>query len=602
MNFPKIWKFLTPLLLGFLLPEFGWIPVLAMVVASAYASRSSVVVSTLLWVFSALGGQIEKPPAPWINPCQIKVELIGPAGKPADYSFEATVLQGNLRPGMRLMIKIPKSESQRPRVGEQWWVRGKAEWPSEPRNSNRFSDQKHLKSKGLDALVQVDRGGMVCVKDVDLDVQESRTLSKEWAERIQAHSHLAETGYLVRALLLGDKSGLSKSMKEWFRKTGLSHLLAVSGLHVGILFAGLNLILKVFPGKQTWLRVAKALLLSLALFGYAGLTGYTPSVLRAALMLGFAQWFVVFRKRANGLQSLGLAVYFLLALSPEMLLNAGFQLSVLAVAGILILEPVFKKYKPEPIPAWLWSGLSVSLSAQLSTAPLMLSWSGQFPTWFLLTNLLAIPVTTLFIYLSVVWLLGVLLLGSHALIDEMFSELGGYYLMGIEWMASWPNSELQLFKPAAAELILAYGLLIALLWKIASRSHWPYFWISSLLFAGLILQQQKEQMPMHLVMEAKRSQPKVFLWNADYTGPDLELRAELLPVKIRFKEKTIFLVNKPMELRLLKEADALVWLNKRKPPFKWVQGIPEQVKKYSLQDFPSVGWMPLSDSTDMILY
>ena len=602
MNFPKIWKFLTPLILGFLLPEFGWIPVLAMAVSSAYPSRISVLVSTLLWLFSALSTQKELPQSAWNNPCQLRVEIDGITGKPPYHSFEATVLQGNLKPGTRLLMKIHKSETQIPQIDEQWWIRGKAEWPAEPRNQNQFSDLKYLKSKGLNAYVQVSKGGLICLKPANPNSKESTSLAKKWADQIQRHSLSAETGYLVRALLLGDKSGLTKPIKEWFRKTGLSHLLAVSGLHVGILFAGLNLILLVFPGKNTWITLSKTILLSISLFCYSGLTGFSPSVLRASLMLGFAQWFLVFRKKPNGLQTLGLAIFFLLAFNPQILSNAGFQLSVLAVAGILTMEPIFRTFKPKWIHSWLWSGLSVSLAAQITTAPLMLSWTGQFPTWFLITNLIAIPITTLFIYLSVVWFVGVLAFDSLPLLDELFSRIGKFYLMGIEWMGAWPNSELLLFKPEPTQFMLAYGFLISLLWKISTKSQWPYFWISMLLFAAWSFYQQHKSLPVHLVIQANRTQPKVFLWNKHFNGPFIEFPADSLPSKIQFNEKLIFLINKPIDLSSMKNADALIWLNRKKPPKIWAQEIPPNIKKFSLQNFPDANWIPLGDSTDMILY
>lgn len=602
MNFPRIWKFLTPLILGMLLPESGWIPVLFMGVASTYASPASVLGGLCLWVFSALSTQTEIPTRPWKTACQVRVEITEASGKSSNNRCSALVLQGNLSPGMHVLLKLPKKGGQQLQEGEQWWVRGLAELPGEPRNPTRFSEARYLKSKGLDAVIQVGSSGLFCFQQVSAERAVPKSLAQVWAQKIQQHSPSAPSGFLVRALLLGDKSGLTQSMKSWFRRTGLSHLLAVSGLHVAILFAGLNLILLVFPGKLTWLTGVKAVFLSLALLGYSYLTGFSPSVLRASLMLGFAQWFLVLRRKPNGIQNLGLAVFFLLALDPKMAFNAGFQLSVLAVAGILIIEPMLSKYKPKQVPPWLWSGLAVSLSAQISTAPLMLSWNGQFPTWFLLTNLLAIPLTTLYMYLSVVWFIGVLVFDSHPQIDVGFSWCGTHYLKAIEWMGTWPASELLVPKPDTMELVFAYGLLISLLWKLASKSLWPYYWISLLIFAGWTWQKQQQGLAQHLYFQAKQGPPTLFLWNGYRLGASLEIPVDKMPLNVIFKGKTYTITQSPLTLDVVQNADAVLWLDRKRPPWDWVHALPEAPPKYSLQAFPASGWKSLADSTDLVLY
>jgi len=602
MNFPKIWKFLTPLILGFLLPEYGWIPVVFLVLSTAFASANSVLVSLILWSFSALSTREELPLSPWKNPCLLRVEIIGNVEKKTVQSVEAIILQGNVKPGFRVLLKLPKSETQGPKEGEHYWVRGTAEWPSEPRNKNQFSTSKFLKSKGLNALVKVNKGGFVCLKEADLHNQTPKSLGKAWAEKIQKHSPAAETGYLIRALLLGDKRALSKSLKDAFKKTGLSHLLAVSGLHVAILFAGLNLLLRLLPGKRTGVLALKALLLSVALLSYCWLTGFSPSVLRASLMLGIAQWYVVIRRPTSGIHKLGLAVFFLLALSPEMLKNGGFQLSVLAVGGILIIEPMLRIYRPSICPSWAWSALTVSFSAQLATAPLMLSWGGAFPTWFLFTNLLAIPITTVFIYLSVVWLLAVLVFGSHPKMDDAVSWLGTLYLDLIRWMGNWPASTLVFPNPDTWGLMLAYGILISVVWKMASKSQWPYYWIALLVFIGWARHEMHLGEPQHLVIQASNGPPILFLWNEFQQGEGRHCSGEQLPVNVNFQGKSWILTQRPVALEHIYPANAILWLNRKHPPVDWLKQLPDSIEKFSLQDYPPKGWKSLTDSTDLVLY
>ncbi len=197
------------------------------------------------------------------------------------------------------------------------------------------------------------------------------------------------------ALLVGYKNDLSADIVYAYSSTGTVHILAVSGLHVGIIFILLNLLLKKMEQnrRQNFVRVA---IIILFLWAYAFVTGLSASVLRSALMFSLILIAQLLNRSSNIYNILAGSAFLLLCYNPYNLVDVGFQLSYLAVAGIVYFQPKIEHwfYFNNKIANYLWSMTSVSLAAQLVTFPLMLYYFHQFPNTFLLSNLFAIPLSS----------------------------------------------------------------------------------------------------------------------------------------------------------------------------------------------------------------
>jgi competence protein ComEC len=204
---------------------------------------------------------------------------------------------------------------------------------------------------------------------------------------------------VLSALLLGDEHEIDEETIEAYQASGVLHVLSVSGMHVGIIFLALNFLLG-FMDKRRWSKIIKAIIVVLFLWFYAALTGLAPAVLRSATMLSFMVFGSLRKNPASIYNSLLASCVFLLLINPFLILQASFQLSYLAVAGIVLLQRRIK---------WLfetgnfflskvWDIVSVSLAAQLATFPLGLLYFHQFPNYFILSNLLIIPLSSLIIY------------------------------------------------------------------------------------------------------------------------------------------------------------------------------------------------------------
>jgi len=190
---------------------------------------------------------------------------------------------------------------------------------------------------------------------------------------------------VAEAMIGGMKAELDFETKQWYSATGAIHVLAVSGMHVVILFVVLNKLLGLFLDKKKPFFLATILIL---LWSYAIFTGLSPSVCRSTLMFSLIQLGTFFRRDDNPVNTLLLSAIILLIIVPNWLYDVGFQLSYLAVFGIMVIYPSLKRlfyFKWKPI-RWIWEISAVSIAAQIFTLPLTLYYFHQFPNYFLLAN------------------------------------------------------------------------------------------------------------------------------------------------------------------------------------------------------------------------
>jgi competence protein ComEC len=203
---------------------------------------------------------------------------------------------------------------------------------------------------------------------------------------------------VVSALLLGYREYLDEDLQREFAGAGAMHILCVSGLHVGIIFFALSLMFG-FLDRISRGRVIKLFLIVLLIWFYAAITGFSPSVLRASTMFSFVAIGQSFRRSTNIYNTLAASAVFLILLDPLIITRIGFQLSYIAVLSIVSLQPILYRqlYFRNKIASYIWAIITVSLAAQIGTGPLALHYFNQFPNYFLLTNLIVIPLAWLII-------------------------------------------------------------------------------------------------------------------------------------------------------------------------------------------------------------
>ena len=219
---------------------------------------------------------------------------------------------------------------------------------------------------------------------------------RKLSDLITSHVSIPESRQIAKALLLGEKSELDRDTKEAYAQTGTMHILAVSGLHVGIIYAIL-----LFPLRYIRLGSKPKILYLLLVLGiiwlYAALTGFSLSVIRAASMFSLFTLGDMRKRKPSSWNLWAFSAMLILVLDPGALWEVGFQLSYAAVAGILAINPLLVHLwiPKSKILDYFWQLATVSVSAQLATFPLSIFYFHLFPSYFLPANLLVIPLSFL---------------------------------------------------------------------------------------------------------------------------------------------------------------------------------------------------------------
>ncbi len=263
------------------------------------------------------------------------------------------------------------------------------------------------------------------------------------------------------ALTLGLREKLGDEIKQSYRVSGAVHILAISGLHVGILYVVLFYSLS-FLKKTRYGKIVMVLVILCALWFFALLTGLSPSVLRASTMFSFVLIGQSLRRHSNVYNSLAISAFILLFINPSLIFNVGFQLSYCAVLGIVILQPRLHNLMRSRF--WLVDKISglvaVSIAAQLATFPLSLYYFHQFPVYFWLTNIIVIPLTTLILYFGFLFFL----FSVQPLVAGFIGKVQALLISGmnvsVETIRELPLSIIDGINISEAESIILYCIVI----------------------------------------------------------------------------------------------------------------------------------------------
>ncbi|MCO5725705.1 ComEC/Rec2 family competence protein [Robiginitalea marina] len=303
-------------------------------------------------------------------------------------------------------------------------------------NPGQFDYRAYLESVGIHGQLRLNEGEyLLPPPPVGGRGGRLATLRSRLLERLdEAGFSPAEAG-VARALLLGDRSEMDPEVQAAYRKAGALHLLAVSGLHVGIV-AGLVYLVLAPLGRGRYGKSARLFLTVALLWGYAFLAGLSPSVVRAVLLFSLVSYALYLQRDRMTLHFMGLGWMVMIGiLDPLWLLQPGFQLSFAAVAAIVVYAPALMRWWPWKRRPWGWMGnlFCVSLAAQMGTLPLSLFYFHQFPGLFLLSGLALLPLMGLVLGMG----FAVLLLQSVSLLPAFLPALYNAVLSGMNGFVRW---------------------------------------------------------------------------------------------------------------------------------------------------------------------
>ncbi len=383
--------------------------------------------------------------------------------------------------------------------------------PSGRMNPEDFDYRAYLKRKGFFATCYISADNWRLLDEEVMSL-------KIAAARAQNHvlNILKGLGYgdeelaLISALTVGYKELIEDEQRYAYIAAGTTHVLAVSGLHVGIIFMFLSRLFKVF-GKGFKANLLRTLLIILLLWCFAFITGLSPSVSRASLMFSLMALGRLGKHSSSIFNTIFLSAFILLFIDPRLLFDIGFQLSYTAVLGIVTFEPYLTPWLGRwlSLPKVLRQLIAVSIAAQIGTAPISIHVFNCFPTYFILSNVWAIPLVALIVNGAIVLIL-MALAGLPV----------GFIAIPLEWLLIAMNKGMKLISALPYSLstflyldktTVLFSYLILLTFLLALSSHSKRYLQTSLLLCILALGYNS------YTMERRRAVSSFFVFNEQNT-------------------------------------------------------------------------------------
>jgi competence protein ComEC len=318
---------------------------------------------------------------------------------------------------------------------------------------------------GQYAVINIGAGNTVIAK--------SLRLRQQLVEKLRRN--MTDTGAIAVAstLILGYKADLSNDILQAYSKTGTIHVLSVSGAHVAILYFLLAWCLQ-FLNRFKYGNLLRAFIIVVIIWYYALLTGFSPAVCRAAIMISMVILGKSYNRNINTLNILAISAFVLLVYNPFFIADVGFQLSYLAVAGLVVLQPLVYKWFTfkNKLADKLWALCSVSIAAQVITFPLSAFYFHQFPVYFLVSNLFIVLPSAIIMYSGLIYLLlpAIPVVSKLlALVLEKTILIMNKVLTVIE---HWPFASLNKIWLNIPEYLLLYVIILSIFYYLYDKKAW----------------------------------------------------------------------------------------------------------------------------------
>ncbi|MDR2272883.1 MAG: competence protein ComEC family protein [Sphingobacterium sp.] len=390
----------------------------------------------------------------------------------------------------KIMVSMKASAKSMFQYGDRLWFRGDITIVPPPFNPLEFNYQEYLKGADIyhKIFLQTDNYILVAAGSSQAATLTGTALQTReyFLKKLRRNFNQEEYFSIAAALLYGFRSDMDAENIRAFTNTGTIHILSVSGMHVAILFGFLSLVFRFIP-RHPMLKWFPFVVTFSIIWIYAFIAGLDPPITRAAIMISFVLCAQYFRRNSSTLNALVAAATLILLCSPRAVTNVGFQLSFLAVLGMLLFLPVSEKIivVKNPVFRFLRDTIRISVAAQILTTPLMLYYFGQFPTYFLLANLVVDLPSTLTMYLGFLmtinpfeWL--------NAILGDLLENLIKFILYCLKSIDKLPLSTIKINIIEKNLLFLSYAAIFSFLYAYQWKEK-KYTYLGFLCIIGELL-------------------------------------------------------------------------------------------------------------------
>jgi competence protein ComEC len=433
-----------------------------------------------------------------------------PEKKNASCSFRAKIINASMDGqqysprGSLMLYFMSDTLPSRWQPGDRLTVRITPKPVENNGNPCEFNYRRYLEGQGVRYLAFFRAGDII-------EYQPASRLTLRERSLVVAHSMIrafekagleGEELGLVIAFTIGDKDLIDKEHLTTFSRSGTMHIMAVSGMHVGMISLGLSFMLFFLRGK---LNIMKSVIIITALWGFAFITGMSPSVLRATIMFTFLQAGTLIHRPAPGMNNLLASAFILTAARPAVIFEAGFQLSYLAVAFIIMFYyPLYRTIRfRNKVADYFWQMTAVSLVAQAGTLALAVRLFNIFPLFFLVTNIVVIPISFAVLALAFLLILFSAVTPVASFFALLLGKLSGFTLGFTGMISSFDHGVIEnigLTVAGAVLVTIAIALLFASLlriWKITLK---PFLAAASLFLLCGTMKNLKESRQERLIV------------------------------------------------------------------------------------------------------
>ena len=402
----------------------------------------------------------------------------------------------------KILLYFDNKTIEKPKYGDVFFVKGNPQEIASPKNPEEFDYQNYMRRQniGYQQYLRVENLEKVGNEPPDILIN--------FALQTNAHADSILTTFVegknqygvANAMILGQRDDLSNDLMQAYSAAGAVHVLSVSGLHVGVIYAVLLLMFGFLRRKGKIGRYGLMFLILGILWFYAFVTGLSSPVLRSTVMFSIFTIADIFQKYKNGYNTTSFSAFVLLLYNPNFLFNVGFQLSYLAVFGMIHfqpkLNPIFVIDKKKSWFHWLadrtWKVTTVAVAAQIATFPITIYYFHQFPNFFILANSLVILLSSIVLICG----LGYVILASIFLYFD-FITITHWLGQSLKYTILWLNETVLFFERlpysitkflwiSIYEMWLMYGLIFGFiaLWKTRK---FLWVWINCGIVSNLII-------------------------------------------------------------------------------------------------------------------
>jgi competence protein ComEC len=401
----------------------------------------------------------------------------------------------------KILLYFDNHSVEKPRYGDIFFVKGIPQIIASPKNPKEFDYKRYL------SYQQIEFQQYLRLENIEKVVFKPSEVLINFALRTNAHADSILTGFVegknqygvANAMILGQRDDLSNDLMQAYSAAGAIHVLSVSGLHVGVIYAVLLWAFGKLKRKGKSGKIGFFFLIFSVLWFYAFVTGLSSPVLRSTIMFSIILFAQTFQKKHNSYNTVAFSIFVLLLYNPYFLFSVGFQLSYLAVFGMIYfqpkLNPLFIIDKKKNIFYWLadrtWKVTTVAVAAQIATFPITIYYFHQFPNYFLFANPIVILLSSivLIVGLSFVILASIFLYFDLTTITQFFGQCLKYTILWLNesvlFVENLPYSITKFLWLSTYEMWLMYGLIFGLiaLWK---TRNFRWVWINCGIVGNLI--------------------------------------------------------------------------------------------------------------------